>query len=110
MFTDTTLSDGASVYTRSRPAMISDVNAPMHGAVPPQLTTLVIFENTWTAISCASGATPGNNTAPVPLPAAIPATCVPCRHSGSAHGTAAPGPSCDGSPLGQTDWLTPEML
>ena len=80
MFTATTLSAGARAYTRSRPAMMSDVNAPMQGAVPPQLLALVISENTWTAISCAPGATPEKGIgsgASAPFPAAMPATCVP---------------------------------
>ena len=111
MFTDTTLSAGAMAYTRSRPAMMSDVNAPMHGAIPPQLKGFVTSENTWTAISSASGATPENGTpAPAPFPAAMPATWVPWMQSGSAHGTADPGPICEVRPFGHTDRLRPATV
>ena len=65
-------------YTRSRPLMMSDSQAPRQGATPPQRAALVIREKTWMAISWASFATPEKATpAPAPLPATTPATCVP---------------------------------
>ncbi len=90
--------------------MRSDVNAPTQGAWPPQLNGSVISENTWTAISRASGATPENGTSALaPLPAAMPATCVPCTQSASGHGAADPEPICSGRPFGQNDWLRPAV-
>ena len=84
--------------------MMSELNAPTHGAVPPQLQRVGDSEKTWTAMICAPFATPENGCPAVaPLPAAMPATCVPWMQSGSGHGTAAPGPSCWSSPFGQTD-------
>src|SRR4051794_30781691 len=110
MLTETTLRAGATAYTRSRPAMRSDVNAPTQGACPPQLNGSVISENTWTAIRLASGATPENGTSAfVPFPATMPATCVPCTQSASGHGAADPGPICSDRPLGQSDWLRPAV-
>src|SRR5205814_659249 len=47
----------------------------------------------------ASGATP--RSPPKVRPAAIDATCVPWSQPAPSHGTAAPAPSCVGSPLGQ---------
>ena len=78
MFTATTLNAGAMAYTRSRPAMMSDVNAPMQGAVPPQLTALVTSENTWTAISSRVRRDSRKRDVSISaVPAAMPATCVP---------------------------------
>src|SRR5258707_1268882 len=95
MLTATTLSGATAPYTYSRPAMMSDEKAPAQGATPPQLAGLVITEKTCTAMRCAPRATPEKATPAVaPLPAAIPATCVPWRQSLSEHGTAAPGPNC----------------
>ena len=88
--------------------MMSEENAPAHGATPPQALADVTFENTWIAMTFAPLATPENETpAPLPLPAAMPATCVPCRHSAAPHGAAAPGPHCSSLPLGQNDVLVP---
>ena len=52
-------------------------------------------------------ATPENAA---PLPAAMPATCVPWRQSASEQGAAAPGPSCSSRPFGQKDWLEPATV
>src|SRR5262245_35064994 len=104
MFTDAMLYCGATVYTRSSPATMSEVYAPRHGAMPPQLSKLSISEKTCTAISFAFFATPENGTPPVaPLPVAMPATCVPWRQSPSEHGAAAPGPNCCAWPFGHPD-------
>src|SRR4029078_12058292 len=92
MLTATTFCAAARDCTYSRPAMISDVNAPGHGAIPPQLAASVISVKTWTAISFAPFATPENDCpAGTPLPAAMPATCVPWRQSGRGDGGAGPG-------------------
>ena len=79
MFTATTFSDAATAYTRSSPAMMSDVKAPAHVAsVNPQLRGSMTSEKTCTAMRCAPLATPENGCpAGAPLPAAMPATCVP---------------------------------
>jgi hypothetical protein len=84
-----------TAYTRSSPAMISEVQASTQGAEPPQSVGLVNWEKTCTAITCAPGATPENATpAPPPLPAAMPATCVPCQQMLREQLTPAPGPVC----------------
>ena len=58
--------------------MMSDVKPPRHGGRPPQLEKSSTSVNTWTAMMFAFFATPENGTlAAAPLPAAIPATCVP---------------------------------
>jgi hypothetical protein len=101
----------ATVYTRSSPAMMSDVNAPAHGANPPQLRGLKTSEKTWTAMIRAPLATPENVCpAAAPFPAAMPATCVPWIQSASAHGAAAPGPICSSRPFGQNVWLMPAAV
>ena len=46
MLTAAMLYEPARAYTNSRPATMSELNAPTHGAGPPQLSTFVIFENT----------------------------------------------------------------
>src|SRR5438309_2509197 len=101
----------ATAYTCSRPAMMSDVNAPAHGATPPQLAASVTRENTWTAINVAPLATPGGCWGFVESwPAAMPATCVPWMQSPSEHGTAEPGPVCTARPFGQNDALVPATM
>ena len=91
--------------------MMSDVNAPTQGAVPPQLGASITAVNTCTAISSAPFATPGNGRLGSLLPpAAMPATCVPCSQLGNVHGVAAPAPICSFAPLGQNDWLIPGWL
>src|SRR3954463_8739222 len=91
--------------------MMSEVNAPAHGAVPPQLAESVTIENTCTATMRAPFATPLNGCpADAPLPVAIPATWVPWMQLSSAHGTAAPVPNCCAMPFGQVDWLVPAMV
>ncbi len=95
MLTDTTLSAAARPYTCSRPAMMSDENAPRHGAGPPHVAVSVISVNTCTAMICAPLATPEKLTPAVaPLPAEMPATCVPWKQRSSRHGAAEPGPNC----------------
>src|SRR5438552_2735621 len=47
MLTDAIVYCPATPYTRSRAAMMSDVKAPRHGAVPPQVAASTMFENTW---------------------------------------------------------------
>src|SRR4029434_5744612 len=80
----------------------------MQGGVPPQSENVVNSEKTCTAISCAPLATPENETpAPVPLPAAIPATWVPCQQPLSGQFTPAPGPICWSWPLGHKATLRP---
>src|SRR5713101_5875245 len=94
------------LYTRSRPAMMSEFQARAHGGEGHWVETRVCREKTWTAMICAPLATPENATpALAPLPAAIPATCVPCQHPGTLSGqlTAEPAPSCCDCPFGQTD-------
>src|SRR5688572_6094007 len=76
-FTDAMLLAPRTAYTRSRPAMMSDVNACRQGAEVPQSIELVNWEKTWTAMIWAPLATPEDVA---PLPAAIPATWVPCQH------------------------------
>jgi hypothetical protein len=98
-----------TAYTRSSPAMMSEVQASTQGAEPPQSVALVNLEKTWTAMICAPFATPEKATpAPPPLPAAMPATCVPCQQllvMGQL--TPAPGPVCWLRPLGHTVLLRP---
>src|SRR5262245_42521858 len=60
-----------------------------HGDALPHSPTLLTRENIWTAMIVASLATPLNVAF---LPAAIPATWVPCRHSARGQGAAVPGP------------------
>src|SRR5262245_28543578 len=98
-------------YTRSSPAMISEVQARTQGAEPPQSNELVNWETTCTAMICAPFATPEKATpAPSPLPAAMPATCVPCQHPDSAQLAPAPGPVCCVELFGQSVMLWPEAL
>ena len=67
----------------------------MQGGVPPQSENLVNSEKTWTAISCAFLAMFENEiSAPVPLPAVIPAMWIPCQQPLSEQFTPAPGPIC----------------
>ena len=51
-------------------------------------------------------------TAASPLPAAMPATWVPWKHTSNVHGAAAPGPTCVSVPSGQspTPSATPSWL
>src|SRR5207253_2840804 len=99
------------LYTLPSPAMMSDVQARMHGAEPPQSDELVNWEKTCTAMICAPFATPEKATpAPPPLPAAMPATWVPCQQDDSAQLAPAPGPVCCVEPFGQTVLLWPETL
>src|SRR5512145_1561331 len=82
-------------YTRSRPLMMSDSQAPRHGARPPHKEALVIREKTWIAISWAPFATPEKLTpAPTPFPATTPATWVPWKHPLSVQGRAELVPVC----------------
>src|SRR5262245_37377731 len=87
----------------------------MHGAAPGlQSAPLLKRVNTWMAQMNPFLATPLGGSAPicrlVLSPAAMPATCVPCwqrfvdplRHW-AVSGLAAPGPTCVGVPLGQSD-------
>src|SRR5258706_15453252 len=58
-------------------------------------------------------ATPEKLTpAAAPLPAAMPATCVPCSQAsvGVEQLIAAPGPSCVSVPLGQSVVLVPRLV
>src|SRR5256885_12250520 len=103
--TDAMLRVPCTAYTRSRPAMRSEVYAPTHSVLNrPQSATEVNLENTCTATICAPGATPENvSPALAPLPVAIPATCVPWKQpfASSGQGTAYPGPICSSAPFGQ---------
>src|SRR5436190_12964435 len=91
--------------------MMSELYAPAQGAANPQLPGSVTIENTCTATMRAPFATPLNVCpAGAPLPAAMPATCVPCMHVSSEHGTAAPVPNCCPVPFGHVDWLTPSTV
>src|SRR6478672_4764775 len=91
--------------------MMSEVKAPAHGAAKPQAAASVTIENTCTATMCAPLATPLNVwPADAPLPAAMPATCVPCMQLSSEHGAAAPAPNCWPVPFGQVDSLTPACV
>ena len=91
-------------YTRSRPAMTSELQPATHGAKKPQSWNRSNRENTWTAITDAPLATPENDLPAGPLPAAIPATCVPWSHpkSASEQLTPDPGPTCSSWPFGQS--------
>src|SRR4030095_13919997 len=83
--------------------MMSDVYARTHGAVRPQMLVSLKRENTCTAMILAFFATP-ENACPAwsPVPAAMPATWVPCQQSVVCHGTAAPEPICRDPPPGHT--------
>src|SRR5262249_58170288 len=97
-----------TAYTRSRPAMTSEMYARAHGAEPPQSLARMNWEKTWIAMICAPFATPENvNPAPPPLPAAMPATCVPCQQVLSGQLAPAPGPVCWLCPFGHIVELTP---
>jgi len=77
------------------------------GAEPPQSVGLSKREKTWIAMILAPGATPENGTAaPAPLPAEMPATCVPCQQVSIEQLTPAPGPSAVSWPLGHKVTLT----
>ena len=92
-------------YTRSRPAMTSELQPATQGAKKPQSWNRLNRENTWIAMTDAPLATPENVLARgTPLPAAIPATCVPWSHPKSESGqlTPAPGPTCSSWPFGQS--------
>src|SRR5262245_12413532 len=83
--------------------MKSELHASMHGGAPPQSLDWVNDEKTWTAMICAPRAMPEKDCpAAGPLPAAMPATWVPCQHDDSAHGRAASPPTCEDCPLGHT--------
>src|SRR5262245_49314586 len=75
-FTDAMLYCPLSAYTRSSPAMMSDVQAMMHWGEVPQ-SEPENSEKIWIAMIWAPRATPENVAA---LPAAMPATWVPCQH------------------------------
>src|SRR5690242_12675829 len=60
MLTATTLSDEATEYTCSSPAMMSDESAPAHGPAPPHVTLSMISVKTWTARRFAPLPTPEN--------------------------------------------------
>ena len=84
---------------------MSDVNAPRQGGAPPQSRNRLIREKTWTAMMPAPFPTPQiGRSAGVPLPAAMPATWVPCQQPSRSSGqlTAAPGPICSSRPFGQS--------
>src|SRR4051794_33610048 len=78
--------------------------AAAQGVEVPQTAELENTENTWTAMIDASLAMPEKlcaGTALGPLPAAIPATCVPWKQSPVAEqGVAAPVPICVSCPFG----------
>jgi hypothetical protein len=91
--------------------MMSDVQANAHGAEPPQSEAFVNREKTWTAMTCAPFATPEKATpAPAPLPAAMPATWVPCQQLASGQLSPAPGPVCWLWPFGHIVMLRPETV
>src|SRR5688572_6816502 len=106
-FTDAMFLAPRTAYTRSRPAMRSDVQACRHGAALPHSSGSVNSENTWTAMIWAPLATPENVA---PLPAAIPATWVPCQHSPRRQGRPAPEPVCSLNPFGHTEALRLETV
>ena len=71
-----------SANTRSSPASWSESNESAHGSSPwPAHEGPSKRENTWIEISRACRATPENEA---PLPAAMPATWVPCLHADGA--------------------------
>jgi hypothetical protein len=91
--------------------MMSEVQASAQGGDPPQSEALVNFEKTWTAMICAPLATPEKATpAPAPLPAAMPATCVPCQQTDSGQLAPDPGPVCWVEPFGHIVMLCPETV
>src|SRR5688500_8382375 len=91
--------------------MKSEVHDRAHGGEPPQSLDWVNDAKTWMAMICAPRATP-ENVCPAagPLPAAMPATCVPCQQADSEHGRALLLPICDDCPFGQTLVLRPATL
>src|SRR6266849_9354963 len=102
-FAEDRFRDPRTAYTCSSPAMMSEVHASAQGAEPPQSVELVNSEKTMTDMICAPFATPEKATpAPAPLPAAMPATCVPCQQPATGQVTPEPGPICWVEPLGQT--------
>src|SRR5712692_11033316 len=100
-----------TAYTCASPAMMSEVHASAQGAEPPQSVELVNSEKTMTDMICAPFATPEKATpALAPLPAAMPATCVPCQQLESGQLTPAPVPVCWVEPFGHMVMLCPETL
>ena len=92
-------------YTRSRPAMMSELHPATHGAKKPHSCIRSNRENTCIAMTDAPLATPENVLpADDPLPAAMPATCVPWSQpkSASEQLTPDPGPTCSSWPFGQS--------
>ena len=78
--------------------------APMHGGESPQAEPSN-REKTWIDMMLAPRPTPQIGTPDgVPLPAAMPATWVPCQQPPSSSGqyTPAPGPICSSAPFGQS--------
>src|SRR6266851_4633620 len=110
-FAEDRFRDPRTAYTRSSPAMMSEVHASAQGAEPPQSVELVNLEKTMADMICAPSATPEKATlAPAPLPAAIPATCVPCQQLESEQVTPAPGPVCWVEPFGHMVMLCPATV
>ena len=84
--------------------MMSELHPATQGAKKPHSWNRSNRENTWIAITEAPLATPENDfPAVAPLPAAIPATCVPWSHpkSPSEQFTPEPGPTWLSCPFGQ---------
>ena len=97
---------GAKVWSAGH-----DIDELPQGADPPQSEVFVNLEKTWTAMICAFFATPEKATlAPAPLPAAMPATWVPCQQADSGQLAPAPVPVCCVDPLGHIVELCPVKL
>src|SRR5262245_57979874 len=110
-FAADTVRDPMTAFTRSRPAMMSEVHASAQGGEPPHALDPVNCEKTMTDMICAPFATPENATpAAAPFPAAMPATWVPCQHPDSGQGAPAPGPVCCVEPFGHMVMLCPGTL
>jgi hypothetical protein len=84
--------------------MMSESNALAHVSSPGGQSGASARENTLMAMSRAPLATPENV---LPRPAAMPATCVPCRQSSGAyvHGTPEPAAVLELAPPGQSPSL-----
>src|SRR6266851_2877499 len=111
-FAEDRFRDPRTAYTRSSPAIMSEVHASAQGAEPGlQSVALLNLEKTMTDMICAPFATPEKATpAPAPLPAAMPATCVPCQQLESEQVTPAPGPVCWVEPFGHMVMLCPATV